>query len=223
MKFVDKVEREAARRERVAARAAARENPHGESEIEIERDEEDPHGEKEIEIERDEEDPHGESEIEIERDEEDPHGEKEIEINSNSEKPIQVWPLFLSKKRKREQDHEIEPDDGNEQLHEQQHENEHEIEPDDGKRLLVPLGDHPHNRIGGFSCPLAIHLRNGNGNGMSAAGGEGVYITTDQMDAKHKQKNGRKKRERVFDEGQNERRQRIQLARGKLLKRAYTA
>jgi hypothetical protein len=106
MKFVDKVEREAARRERVAARAAARENPHGESEIEIERDEEDP------------------------------HVESEIEINSNSEKPIQVWPLFLSKKRKREQDHEIEPDDGNEQLHEQQHENEHEIEPDDGNEQL---------------------------------------------------------------------------------------
>ena len=67
------------------------------------------HDESEIEIERDEEDPHGESEIEIERDEEDPHDESEIEINS--EKPIQVWALFLPKKRKREQDNEIEPHD----------------------------------------------------------------------------------------------------------------
>jgi hypothetical protein len=77
--------------------------------------------------------------------------------------------FFQPKKRKREQEPDSEPHDGNEQPHEQQHQNEHEIEPHDGKRLLVPLGDHPHNRI--------------------AAGGEWVYTTTDQMDAKHKQKN----------------------------------
>jgi hypothetical protein len=145
-------------------------------------------------------------------------------------------------------EHEIEQHDGNEQ--QQEHTNEHEMKQHDGKRLLVPLSDLPHKRIGGFSCHLPIS------------------ITTDQMCSKHKQKNGRKKRDfdegqnerdfnegqhdeneqqheephendlhdeneqhenepkkrkRAFKEGQNERQHRIQVARGKLLIRAFTA
>jgi hypothetical protein len=80
---------------------------------------------------------------------------------------------------------------------------EHEKEQHDGKRLLVRLGEHPHHRL--------------------AAGGKWVYTTTEQMDAKHKQKNERKKRERVFDEGQNEPKKLTQFARDKLLRRSNTA